>query len=463
MKHHNRFWLWFISVVTFVAILFSLPRLEPSFNLFGRDISFRIGGYVIDWQIGNWRIYRDLKLQKGLDLAGGIRAVLQANMQDVAPEDRQQALESAQLVMERRVNFLGVSEPNIYTTQVGDEYRIVVELPGITDTQQALNIIGQTAQLIFKEPTEEFTDVQTAIINNQFKDTQLTGKFLKRAYVIFSQTQPAPGTGLNEPQVRLLFNDEGATLFEEVTGRNIGKPVAIYLDEVIISAPMVSEAIPGGEAIISGGFTVEQAQLLVQQLNAGALPVPVSVVEQEQIGATLGQDAVEKSIIAGIIGLALVITFMILYYGKLGIIASSALIIYGLVTLALYKLVPITLTLSGIAGFILSIGMAVDSNILVFERMKEELRSGKPFKQAMELGFGRAWNSIRDANVATLITVFVLFNPFNWNFLVTSGMVRGFALTLGLGILISLFTGIIVTRTLMRVFIFEQKSKNKTK
>ncbi|MCA9397416.1 SecD/SecF family protein translocase subunit, partial [candidate division WWE3 bacterium] len=206
------------------------------------------------------------------------------------------------------------------------------------------------------------------------------------------------------------------------------------------------------EALVSGGFSIEQAQLLAKQLNAGALPVPVEIIEQETIGATLGQISVEKSITAGLIGLALVIIFMILNYGRLGILASIALAIYGLVTLAVYEIIPVTLTLSGIAGFILSIGMAVDSNILIFERMKEELSAGRQLKQAMELGFGRAWDSIRDANVATLVTVFILFNPFNWNFLVTSGMVRGFALTLGIGIVISLFTGIIVTRTLVRVF-----------
>ncbi len=452
MKHHNHFWLWFISVISFISLLIALPRLEPSFTVFGRQISFRVGGYAIDWQIGNTRIYRDLQLRRGLDLAGGIRAVLQADMTEVAAEDRQDALASAQLVIERRVNFLGVSEPNIYTTQSGSEYRIVVELPGVTDSQQALDIIGQTAQLRFKEPTEDYQDIQTAIMQDQFQDTELTGKYLKRAYVVFAQNAGTQAMGVNEPQVRLVFNEEGADLFEEITGRNIGKPVAIYLDDMIISAPMVSEAIPGGEAIISGGFGVEQAQLLVQQLNAGALPAPVSVVEQEHIGATLGQEAVEKSIWAGMVGLGLVVLFMVLYYGRLGIIAGVALIIYGLITLALYKLIPVTLTLSGIAGFILSIGMAVDSNILIFERMKEEFRAGKPLKQAMELGFGRAWDSIRDANVATLATVFILFNPFNWNFLVTSGMVRGFAFTLGLGIAVSLFTGIIVTRTLIRVF-----------
>ncbi|HEB13925.1 MAG TPA: SecD/SecF family protein translocase subunit, partial [candidate division WWE3 bacterium] len=192
--------------------------------------------------------------------------------------------------------------------------------------------------------------------------------------------------------------------------------------------------------------------LIVAQLNAGALPTPISVLERRQIGPTLGQEALEKSVVAGLLGLSLVVFFMVGNYGRLGILATVALTIYAVLTLALYKLIPITLTLSGIAGFILSIGMAVDANILIFERIKEERRWGRDLKTAMELGFGRAWDSIRDANIATLATVFILFNPFNWQFLVTAGVVRGFALTLGLGVLISLFTGVVVTRTLVRVF-----------
>jgi len=215
--------------------------------------------------------------------------------------------------------------------------------------------------------------------------------------------------------------------------------------------PTVDEAITSGQAVIRGNFTLETAKQLSTLLNAGALPVPIKIIEQRNVGATLGQESVQKSVRAGMVGLLMVAGFMWAYYGKLGFLADLALIIYGLITLALYKLIPVTLTLPGIAGFILSIGMAVDSNILIFERMKEETRAGCHWKRAMELGFGRAWDSIRDANICTLITCFILFNPFNWNFLNVSGMIRGFALTLGLGIFISLFTGIVVTRTLLRV------------
>ncbi|HLD11479.1 MAG TPA: protein translocase subunit SecD, partial [Patescibacteria group bacterium] len=252
-------------------------------------------------------------------------------------------------------------------------------------------------------------------------------------------------------EVALEFTDEGAKKFEAITERNVGKPVAIFLDQDMVSSPVVREKISGGRAVISGDFTVEQAKTLSIQLNAGALPVPIQIVEQDNVEATLGSQTVQKGAMAGLVGLFLVVAFMAAYYGKLGLIADLSLIIYGILTLAIYKFVPITLSMPGVAGFILSIGMAVDSNILIFERMKEEMRVGKPWDISMELGFGRAWDSIRDANIATIITSLILFNPFEWTFLNTSGPVRGFAITLLLGVLISLFTGIVVTRTLLRV------------
>jgi len=285
-----------------------------------------------------------------------------------------------------------------------------------------------------------------------YQPTGLTGKDLTRSQVQFN-----PNTG--QPVVGLRFSDEGAQKFSAITQRNVGKPVAIFLDELPVTIPLVQEAITTGEAIISGEFTPKQAKKLSIQLNAGALPVSIEIIQQRNIGATLGIQSVQKSLQAGLIGLLMVVLFMAAYYGRLGILADMGLVVYGLVTLALYKLIPVTLTLPGVAGFLLSVGMAVDSNILVFERMKEEQRAGKPRKMAMELGFGRAWDSIRDANVCTLITCFILFNPFSWSFLNTSGMVRGFALTLGLGVLLSLFTGVVVTRTiLMRTFTKEEKT-----
>lgn len=444
----NRWILLFISVITTLAVIIDLPRITLPYT------NQEIGGYNIDFSLFGKQVYRDLSIRTGLDIQGGTRVTLEADMSDIKEEDRQQALQSAKEVISRRVDAFGVTEPNIYTSVAGNQHRINVELPGVTDIQKAINLVGQTAQLRFAEirrvenksaenAAEEATTPTPPPIS--FEPTDLSGKDLRRAQVVFN-----PQSG--DPVVQLQFNNEGAQKFEEITARNTGQPLAIFLDNQIITAPMVNQKITGGEAIITGDFTVEEARQLAIQLNAGALPVPVEVVGQQNIGPTLGQQSVQKSIRAGLVGLLLVAIFMIAIYRFLGSLAVIGLIIYGLITLALYKLIPVTLTLSGVAGFLLSVGMAVDANILIFERYKEELTAGKKRKVAMELGFGRAWDSIRDANVATLITVFILFNPFDWNFLVTSGMVRGFALTLGLGILISLFTGVIVTRTLIRLF-----------
>ena len=336
-------------------------------------------------------------------------------------------------MIDRRVDFLGVAEPVIQTSRLGDSYRVIVELPGVTDPDRALLLIGQTAQLDFREG------------ENLDQRTGLTGKDLSKAAVEFDPTSGVP-------QIALTFTAEGAEKFAQITARNVGKPVGIFLDETPLTVPVVQEEISGGSAVISGDFKIEEVRQIVAQLNAGALPTPISVLERRQVGPTLGRESLEKSVTAGLIGLGLVVFFMIGNYGRLGVLATGALAVYGVLTLALYRLIPVTLTLSGIAGFLLSVGMAVDANILIFERIKEERRWGKDLITAMERGFGRAWDSVRDANLATLVIVFILFNPFNWSFLVTSGMVRGFALTLGLGVLVSLFTGVVVTRTLVRIF-----------
>jgi len=397
----------------------------------------------LDFSFGPVRIKRDLRPRFGLDLQGGTHLVLKADMKEIKEEDRERALESAKNIISRRVDLFGVTEPVIQTSKSGDEYRIIVELPGIKEINQAINLIGKTAQLDFREEKEGSPSGNILL---DFKKTGLTGKDLVRSQVTFD-----PNTG--KPQVSLEFNEEGKKKFAEITKRNVGKRVAIFLDEVPVTIPKVNEPINDGRAVISGDFTVDQAKNLSIQLNAGALPVPIKIIEQRNIGATLGQESVRRSIRAGLVGLLTVVLFMIAYYGKLGLIADIALVIYGLITFALYKLIPVTLTLPGIAGFILSVGMAVDSNILIFERMREEIRSGEPWQRAMEFGFGRAWDSIKDANICTLITCFILFNPFDWSFLNTSGMVKGFALTLGLGVIISLFTGVVVTRTLLRSFL----------
>jgi preprotein translocase subunit SecD len=421
---NQRWFIWLILLITAAAVFF----------VFTPEINFTLGSL---------NIKRDLQPKFGLDLQGGTHLVLKADMVGIEGQDRDRALESTKSIIGRRVDLYGVAEPVIQTSKVGDDFRIIVELPGIEEINQAIDLIGKTAQLDFREEKE---GSPSGNLFEDFKKTDLTGRELSRSEVVFD-----PNTG--NPQVSLEFNEEGKNKFAEITKNNVGRSVAIFLDELPITIPTVNEPISDGRAVISGDFTVDQAKNLAIQLNAGALPVPIEVVEQRNIGATLGQASVKKSGQAGVLGLLTVILFMIAYYGKLGFLADVALMIYGLITFALYKLIPVTLTLPGLAGFFLSIGMAVDSNILIFERMKEEVRGGEPLRRAMELGFGRAWDSIKDANVCTLITCFILFNPFNWSFLNTSGTVKGFALTLGLGVIISLFTGVVVTRTLMRRFL----------
>ncbi|MCH7759394.1 protein translocase subunit SecD [Patescibacteria group bacterium] len=267
--------------------------------------------------------------------------------------------------------------------------------------------------------------------------TGLTGKQLKSALVTFD-----PQT--NEPEVSLEFNDEGAKLFGEITARNVNKPVAIFLDNYPLSIPMVREAITSGRAVISGGFSLQEAKELAQRLAAGALPVPIRLISQQNIGPSLGRISVQKSFMAGILGFIIIIIFMISLYQWRGLLASVSLLIYALIVLALFKLIPVTLTLAGMAGFILSLGMAVDANILIFERIKDEERLGKSPSAAINDGFRHAWTAIRDGNITTLIVCFILYY-------FGSGLVRGFGLTLGLGVLISMFTAIVVTKTFLKL------------
>lgn len=398
----------------------------------------------IKFSIGKFNIDKKFDLSLGLDLSGGSHLVFEADTSKLPQDKKEQAIVSLRNVIEKRVNLFGVSESNVQTSSFEGKDRIIVELPGINDPKEATSLIGQTAQLLFAE-VKESTPSAGATPSSQIVPTNLTGADLKSATTVFDQN-----TG--SPSVSIEFTDDGAKKFEDITGRNIGNPVAIILDNNIVSAPMVNEKIVGGKAQISGGFTVDEANKLQVQLNAGALPVSVKLVEEKTVGATLGSDSVAKSVKAGLVGLVMVMLFMILTYGRYGFIADIALVVFGIITMALYKLIPVTLTLPGIAGFLLSVGMAVDSNILIFERLKEEIKL-RPMREALEVSFGRAWDSIRDANVATLVTAFILANPLEWSFLHVSGPVRGFAITLALGIGISLFTGIVVSRNLLRLFI----------
>lgn len=414
-----------IVLVTFISLIIALPS---QFNLLGKEI------HKINILNRNDLVY-------GLDLVGGSRLTFEADTSNfTSEEEKKEALNSLKSVMERRVNFFGVSEPNILISNFEGKDRVVVELPGVKDTAEAINIVGQTASL-------NFGIIDTSDENNPILlSTDLTGADLKKAEVSFDQVA-------SNPVVLLTFTQEGSEKFQKITKENIGKQVPILLDNEVVSAPVVQGEITGGTAQITGDFSLDEAKNLVTQLNAGALPVSVNLISERTIGASLGEEAVSKSIKAGIFGLLGVFIFMIILYGKLGLIADIGLIVFGVITIAVYKLVPIVLTLPGIAGFLLSIGMAVDANILIFERFREEKQKGTSDAYGLEVAFGRAWDSIRDANIATLFTAFVLSNPLNWPFLHVSGPVKGFAITLALGILIGLFTGVFVSRNLLRLII----------
>lgn len=376
---------------------------------------------------------RSTEFRQGLDLQGGVRLVYQLDLSNTASGDRSQAIDSTRNIIERRVNSTGVAEPLIQPSKIGSNESLIVELPGIKDVQQAIDLIGKTAQLEFKE---ESSDSDPS--NPTWVSTGLTGKQLKKATVTFDSTT-------NDPQISLQFNSDGQKLFGDITGQNVGKPIAIFLDSEMLSAPTVQEKITSGQAqITSSNFTLQEVKDDVNLLNAGALDVPIKLVEQRTIGATLGVESIKLSLMAGLIGLILVALFMLLNYRWAGFVAIVALVGYTLITFAIIKYVPVTMTLSGIAGFILSIGMAVDANILIFERMREELRAGKDLRIAMEEGFRRAWPSVRDSNAATLITCAILF-------FTTTGSVRGFALTLAIGVIVSLFSSITVSRSFLRL------------
>lgn len=432
-----------ISIVVFIAGYISLP---PEFSILGRTISRP----NLDIKLGRFTIQKNFDLVLGLDLAGGSHLVFEADTSKISDEKKKTSIEAVRNVIERRVNLFGISEPSVQTSTFEGKERVIVELPGVKDTKSAVDLIGKTAQLVFAE-VEEMEVPEGATPSSSLKLTDLTGAELSGADVTFDTTD-------GKPAVLIQFTKEGGEKFSMITEKNTGKLLPILLDDEIISAPEVKEKITGGSAQITGNFTLEEAKQLSIQLNAGALPIPVNLVEERTVGATLGSESIQRSVNAGLVGLVMVLVFMILSYGRLGVVSAVGLIIFGLITLSLYKLIPVTLTLPGIAGFLLSVGMAVDSNILIFERFKEE-KLKRPLADALEVAFGRAWDSIRDANVATIITSLVLMNPLDWPFLQASGPVRGFAITLLMGIAISLFTGIFVSRNLLRVFIKESLNK----
>jgi preprotein translocase subunit SecD len=384
-----------------------------------------------------------VKALLGLDLIGGTELVYQADLS--GSSDKIKDLNNLASVFRQRIDQLGVSEPTIQTS---GSNRIIIDLPGVKDINQAVTRIGATYELIFMEPGTAQDGAQLSdyydpslIYPSYWKKTDLTGKQLVSAEATF---QNENGNNLqSSPVVTIKFDNAGKERFAQLTKTNLNKQIAVVLDNKIVTAPTVNTEITNGEAVITGSKTIKDAQKLAKRLNEGMLPVPATLVAQQNIGATLGKDSLKTSAVAGIVGLLLIAIFMIVHYKTSGLIAIIALLTYSILALAIYKLIPVTLTLAGIAGFILSIGMAIDANILIFERMKEELFAGKTINLAITDGFKRAWSSVRDSNFSSLITCLILY------FVAGTGPVKGFALTLGIGILISLFTAITVTRTIM--------------
>lgn len=436
-----RFFLFLIVILTALAVFIDIPNIPIKFSLGGLKVDRVLTTPQIDLDAFGYNFQRDLNVRLGLDLKGGTSLILRAEMKGISPNERDKALEAVKEVISRRIDSFGVSEPTIQTSKVGDDYRIIVDLPGLTNVEEAKALIGQTAKLEFREFINQDLPPGTIPSLENTKSSGVTGKDLKSASVDIQQAQTADQT--NTPVVRFELTDQGSKKFKDLTTRLIGKPLVVFLDDFPVSAPVVQSAIEK-EGVITG-VTSDEAKRLAIQLSAGALPVEkIDVISQRTIGPTLGETSVNRSILAGIIGFIILSIYMILYYKFPGVLAVLALILYVTFVLAIFKLIPITLTLAGIVAFILSIGMAVDANILIFERMKEELRGGRSKKEAIEIGFIRAWSSIRDSNVSSLITASILF----W---FGSGSIKGFAVALSIGILISMFTAITVTRNLLRV------------
>ena len=528
---------WIFALVTILVIVATLVVAGDNYNRFSDYLSEKTNDIVVLPKT------EALPFSLGLDLQGGAHLVYLADMSSISELDKDDALESARDIIERRVNLFGVSEPIVQANKTNDgEYRIIAELAGIKNIQDAIDMIGETPMLEFKEedaaaiaeiekllannsPTEPVLDVENLnvssegenadlayeiipvenevpLVNNEntiseedlinlgvdptaaWKSSGLTGKYLKRSVVQFGPD--------GSPEVSLEFNEEGAALFEEITGRNVGRPVAIFLDGYPISIPMVNSKITGGKAVINGDFSIDEAKDLVKRLNSGALPVPISLISEKTVEASLGTKSIANSLEAGLIGLLLVSIFLILVYRLPGLLSVISLAVYGVIVLAIFKAMPlwltlfliillialifyvfddlkifngslallfgifgvllffysmqaVTLTVAGIAGFILSLGMAVDANILIFSRVKEEIKSGKTIAQSVDEGFKRAWPSIRDGNFSTILTCFILM------FFGTS-TIQGFGTTLFIGIVISMFSAVVVTKTLLTLF-----------
>ncbi|MDP2720676.1 MAG: protein translocase subunit SecD [bacterium] len=441
MVKRPRIILLLIIVLTLAALIVDLPKAPIKFSIGPLKVNTIVAGPRLNLKLLGVPLKRDLDVKLGLDLKGGTNLTLRADMSGIADSEKDKALEAAKEVIERRVNALGVTESIVQTSKVGGDYRIIVELPGVTNVEEAKKLVGQTAKLEFRQFIEPEVAAGTIPTIANTKPTGISGKDLKKATTDFQASQTSEDSG--GPVVRFELRSASADKFRAVTKSLIGKPLVVFLDNQAVSAPIVQSEI-GQEGVITG-VSSDEAKRLAIQLSAGALPVKkIDIISEKTIGPTLGKTSIDRSLLAGAIGILIVASFMLAYYKLLGVLADIALLLYILFVLATFKLVPITLTLAGIAGFILSVGMAVDANILIFERMREELREGRARAQAIEIGFSRAWSSIRDSNVSSLITATILF----W---FGTGAVKGFAVALAIGILISMFTAITITRNLLRV------------
>lgn len=386
------------------------------------------------------------RFKLGLDLAGGTELVYVADMSETPENERADALSALHGVIERRVNLFGVAEPLVQTERAGTlsgADRLIVDLPGVTDIKAAVAALGETPVLEFRLATAVTVGTTTQIA---YSATGLNGRYLSNATLGFGSGATA---GLASPQVVLNFNSEGAKLFEKITKENIGKPLAIFLDGQPISVPTIQEAISGGQATITGRFTPAEARDLVRNLNFGALPVPISLESSSAVGPTLGAAAVDAGVTAGIIGFVIIALFMIAWYRLPGLISAVALAEYVVFMLAVIKVIPVTLTASGIAGLIISVGMAVDANVLIFERTKEELRAGKTPREAVHIGFQRAWTGIRDGHFTMLISGAILF----W---LGTSIVQGFAFVFVLGVLSSFISAVSLSRVFLLAIVPEK-------
>lgn len=428
-----------------------------------------LGFFVYKSEVAHRSLAKDAKVtgfakypfKLGLDLSGGTHLVYKADVSLIGSTELKSSMDSLRDVIERRVNIFGVSEPIVQVQNGGfsnaGEERLIVDLPGVTDVSKAIEMIGQTPVLEFRTENPDKDEPQKVKVDKdgkvtldpyatQFVKTELTGRFLDKAILEFDQT-----TG--EPKVSLQFDEEGSKLFEEITKANVGKTVAIFLDGSPISVPTVNEAITGGKAQISGNFTPDEAKTLVGRLNSGALPVPISLISTQTIGPSLGVQATSAGVKAALIGFLAIALFLIIWYRLPGMIAVIALSMYVVIMLSIFKLVPVTLTAAGVAGFIISIGIAVDANVLIFERIKEELRKGEEsIPESIHHGFKRAWLSVRDSNISSIITAIILF----W---FGTSLIKGFALVFLIGVLVSMVSAISITRIFLYALSIKKQNK----